>query len=242
VTYDAKQLRQVYDKFCGQAVARCRLTREVVGGQPATESGVRAFAQHHLHIPEGPELDAAVSRILREEVGEGETTPENGEVKERESYGLNVLRRDEHGPWLGDWMLKAAIKVAASRVGLFQAKRGSKGDMAEMGKVSAWGISAVGPDNQIYLRDESGENPAQTYYEKFMGRVNTPAGAKSIVNDAECAATGSRFEFRFQWYDGKLTENDMVKIFAALPVIGVGSAKALERGKFEIEELTIDMG
>ena len=68
-----------------------------------------------------------------------------------------------------------------------------------------------------------------------------PSGAKSIVNDAECAPAGTTFEFRFQWYHGKLKETDIVQIFAALPVIGIGSVKSLERGKFNIETLEINM-
>ena len=228
-----------YAEYCGEAIAFCRFTREVVGGQPATPDGVRAFALHHLHIPEGQELEDAVKRIMKEEIGERETTPEAGEVKERESYGLNILRRDDFGPWLGDWQIKAALKQAASRVGLFVSKRGSKGDVAEMGKVSAHGISLHGPEFRIHLMNDAGEQPAITTYQKFLGRVNTPSGAKSIVNDAECAPIGTTFEFRFQWYHGKLTEPDIVSIFSALPVIGVGSVKSLERGKFDIEHLEI---
>ena len=239
--YTTSDLRAVYSGYCGVATAKCVLTREMVGGQPATEEAVRAFAQHHLHIPEGTGLDAAVSRILREEIGERDANPGEGEIKERESYGLNVIRRSEFGSWIGDWQLKAAIKQSASRVGLFVSKRGTKGDVAEMGKVSAIGISLHGPEFQIHLMDESGASPVRTTYQRFMGRVNTPSGPKSIVNDAECAPVGSRFEFQFQWYDNKLTENDIVGIFACLPVIGVGSAKALERGKFDIVELTVEL-
>jgi hypothetical protein len=110
-----------------------------------------------------------------------------------------------------------------------------------MGKVSAHGISVHGPEFQIHLIDSESEAPTETEYQKFMGRVNTPSGAKSIVNDAECAPAGSRFSFRFQWYDAKLTEADIVSVFAALPVIGLGSAKSLERGKFDIESLDIEM-
>lgn len=238
-TYTMRDLVKTYEAYCGEAIASCRFTREIVGGQPATPEGIQAFCLHHLHIPEGPELDAAVKRILGEEIGEREVTTETGELKEKESYGLNVLRHDDFGPWIGDWQLKAALKQGASRVGLFVSKRGSKGDMAEMGKISAHGISLHGPDFRIHLMDESGEAPAATIYQKFLGRVNTPTGAKSIVNDAECAPAGTRFEFRFQWYDGKLTEKDIVAIFAALPVIGVGSVKSLERGKFDIERLEV---
>ena len=239
-TYTKQDLSKIYDGYCGEAIVACRLTRQVVGGVPADKEGIKAFVIHHLHIAEGPDADAAVARIMNDEVGERDAVQGEGEIKEKESYGVNVIRRDTAGPWLGDWQFKAALKQAASRVGLFVAKRGTKGDMAEMGRVTAHGVSAGGPEYRIYLMDSTGATPAATYYQKFMGRVNTPNGAKSIVNDAECVSAGSTFGFRFQWYNSKLTETDLLKIFSALPVVGVGSVKSLECGKFDIERLEIN--
>jgi hypothetical protein len=238
--YTQKDLNTTYAAYCGSAVAVCRLTREIVGGQPASDEGIRAFAKHHLKLADD-QIEAAVARIKGEEIGERNTTPEAGELKEKESYGLNVLRHSAFGPWVGDFQLKAAIKQAASRVGLFVSKRGTKGDVAEMGRVTAHGISLHGPEFQVHLIDSDKDGPAVTEYGKFYGSVNTPSGRKSIVNDAEVAPIGSRFSFRFQWYDGKLTEKDIVSIFAAMPVVGLGSAKSLERGKYDIETLDIEM-
>ena len=239
-SYNMKDLTAVYGAYCGSAVATCRLTREIVGGQPASDDGIRAFAKHHLKLADD-QIEAAVARIKDEEIGERNTTPEAGEVKEKESYGLNVLRHSEFGPWIGDWQLKAALKQAASRVGLFVSKRGTKGDIAEMGKVSAHGISLHGPEFQIHLIDSEIDSAARTEYQKFFGSVNTPAGRKSIVNDAEVCPAGSRFSFSFHWFDGKLTEKDIVTIFSALTVVGLGSAKSLERGRYDIETLDIEM-
>lgn len=239
-SYTMKDLNAVYSAYCGSATAVCRLTREIVGGQPASDDGIRAFAKHHLKIADD-QIEAAVARIKGEEIGERDTTPATGEVREKESYGLNVLRHSEFGPWIGDWQIKAALKQATSRLGLFVAKRGTKGDIAEMGKVSACGISLHGPEFQIHLIDAVTDGACATEYQKFLGRVNTPSGAKSIVNDAQTAPIGTRFSFRFQWFDGKLTEKDIVSIFSALTVVGLGSAKSLERGKYEIESLDIEI-
>ena len=237
--YTMQDLSAAYAAYCGSAIAVCRLTREIVGGQPATDDGIRAFAKYHLKIPDD-QIEAVVARIKGEEIGERDKTPESGELKEKESYGLNVIRHSRFGPWLGDFQLKAALKQAASRVGLFVSKRGSKGAIAEMGKVSAHGISVHGPEFQIHLIDSEADAPAKTEYKRFWGSVNTPSGRKSIVSDAEICPIGSRFAFRFQWFDDKLTEADMVSIFAALPVVGLGSAKSLEQGKIEIETLDIE--
>jgi hypothetical protein len=240
-TYTSKDLDQRYEKMTLRVEAHCILKTELVGGVKADPDGVRAFVEHHLKLT-GEEAEAAIKRILLEEIGEKPVAgPEGAELSERLTYGVNVIRRDEAGPWLGDWQCKACLKAAASRLGLFVSKRGSKGAVAEMGLVKAIGASLMTPDRpeRIHLVDDAGKG-AQTYFKKFMGRVTLPTGSVSIVNDAECAPVGSRFSFEFRCQSGKLTEDDLVNIFAAACNIGLGSAKAFERGKFSIERLEIE--
>jgi len=76
-----------------------------------------------------------------------------------------------------------------------------------------------------------------TYFNAFRGRVQSPQGSKSIVNDAECVAPGSRFAFEFRFYPSRIKADDMADIFASAMVIGLGSCKSFERGKFRINEL-----
>jgi hypothetical protein len=239
--YQAKDLEAHFQEMTRRAEAHCVLLTELVGGQSADRDGVAAFVEHHLKLV-GKEADDAVIRIMKEEIGERETTPEGGEVDEKLTYGLSVVRRDLAGPWLGDWMVKACLKAAASRLGLFMSKKGCKGDMAEMGRVRAIGASMATPSNpeRIHFIGEDGASPAPTFYQTFKGRVSTPMGAKSIVSDKECVAAGSRFSFEFRCYDGKLKADDIAKIFAAAMNIGLGSAKAFERGKFRVDTLVID--
>lgn len=237
--YNMKQLEALYQKMTVRAVATCVLRTELVGGVSADEDGIRSFVAHHLKLS-GDEAEAAVHRIMTEEVGERSTTPEGGELDEKLTYGITVIRRDAAGPWIGDWMVKACLKAAASRLGLFVSKRGSKGDMAEMGRVQAVGDSlmTVERPERIHLCGADG-SPAQTYFQEFKGRVQTPQGAMSIVGNKECAPPGSRFSFEFRFYDGKLTPADVANMFAAAQNIGLGSAKAFERGKFAVENLEV---
>ena len=233
--YSPGDLQQRYNTFTERATAHCIFTTELVGGISADEAGIRAFVKHHLHLPE-EQIEAAVRRIMTEEVGERDTTPETGELTEKLTYGVNVFRRSPAGPWIGDWMVKACIKAAASRLGLFASKRGSKGDIAEMGRVAAIGDSFLAPDRpeQIYLVDSAGK-PIQTYYAEFKGRIQGPQGSASIVSHKECAPAGARAHFEFHWYNGKLSHDNIADIFAAAMNIGLGSAKAFERGKFSVE-------
>jgi len=243
-TYTAKELADIYAEGTRLVTARCHFLTRCVGGQPASEGGIRAFAEFHLKLA-GPELDAAVKRIMDEEIGEKDATPETGEVKERESFGVNVVRHCPacRGPYLGNWMVKACLKCAASRLGLFAAKGkiGSKGDLAEFGSVtdlSAQTQPTCSPFHvHVYAAD--GKTPATTYYDRFSGRVNTPQGAKSIVHDSECLPVGATFGIKLRVPRTRLTDEDLARVFAFAQNVGLGSAKALECGKFEIDELVV---
>lgn len=238
--YTTDQLNKLYDGITGRAIAHCRFTRNMIGGMPADEKGIRTFLTVQAKIPEGEALDQAVKRVMGEEVL---TSQPGDELNEVETYGVKVVRKDADGrPWLGDWMLKACLKNAFSRTGLYVSKKGAKGDTAEMGRVVAVDASLLDPTNphKIYIVDDDGA-PAQTHYEQFRGRVSTPLGPKSIVSDVEAIDAGARFCFQFRWYNGKLGEKDIATVFAAAQVIGVGSARAYESGKFTVEHLDIEV-
>jgi len=240
--YTAQILRDTYEEMTAQAIAELTFTTDLIGGQPADRAGIEAFCQHQLKLA-GDELQKAVARILQEEIGEREVAAAEGaELKERESYGVNALRRDPDAcAWLGDWQIKACLKCAASRIGLFVKTKGSKGDLAELGQVRAYGISKGLFPNHIRLITEDGKPYLARAFRRFMGRVNTPQGAKSIVHDSEFAPPGCRLAFEFRFPPGKLTEENIVAIMACAQQVGLGSAKSLECGKFRIDRLVVNM-
>ena len=131
------------------------------------------------------------------------------------------------------------MKQAASRIGLFMAKKGTKGDLAEMGRIRAIGISLGSNPSMIRVVNEDGSLYVGRTFEKFMGRVRGPAGAKSIVHDSEVVPAGCRFAFELRVPRDRFTEEQIASIFACMQVIGVGSAKALERGKFKVNQVEI---
>ena len=248
MTYTQEDLNKRYEGMTGMAQVEAVFVTELVGGQPAEREGVEAFVHHHLKLT-GPEAEQAIARILSEEIDLSKETgvePVTDEVEVRElketlTYGLTVIRRDEHGPWLGDWMVKACLKSAASRLGLFVKVRGAKGDMAQMGRVKAINHSLLTPryPERIHLVNESG-TAAPTVFRTFRGRISGPKGSVSIISDKECALVGARFAFEFRWFDLNLTESQVVDIFSAATNIGLGSCKAFERGKFHIELLDVE--
>lgn len=235
--YSTLDLNKLYEDDTTGFIVEARFVRETVGGQPAGEKGLRAFIAHHLKL-EGEAAEQAYHRIKGDEGVD--ITPPLGEIKEQEVYSLNRIRSNDFGPWLGDWMVKACFKAAATRLGMFMAKRGMKGDVSEMGRVQAYGHSAKGAPQEINLYDEEG-NPATTFYQEFKGKVSTPQGANSIVTTAECAPAGSRFSFTFRYKtNNNVSEMDIARIVAAMQVIGLGSAKSMERGKFEVIRLMVE--
>lgn len=240
-TYNLKELTTRYEGHTASVIAECALTTELIGGMPAERPGVEAFVRFHLKL-EGQQAEDAINRILREEVGEKDVPSETGELQEKLSYGINVIRRDSEGPWLGNWMIKACLKSAASRLAIFTSKRGSKGDLAEMGRLQAVGGSLRQPKapGQIYLLAPDVDGPTQTYFTQLKGRIQSPQGSKSIVTDCECAPVGTRFSFEYRYYPARVKEKEIVDIFAAAMVIGLGSAKAFERGKFAVNTLVFE--
>ena len=245
-TFTADDLVLLYKKMTARATAHCRLTTSLVGGISADRAGIEAFVRHQLKL-EGDAAEQAVNRILKDEIGEHNVTPAEGEVQERLSYGVKVLRRDAFGPWLGDWMVKACIKTAGSRLGYFKTKLGSKGAMVEAGQVRAIDGSLAeqqgefDPPRRVHFYDGTTGQAVQTAFEQIKGRISSPAGAASIVTDCETVPAGSRFSFEYRWFgDSKLKTNDIANIFALAMVIGVGSAKAFERGKFRVEKLEVE--
>jgi hypothetical protein len=238
--FDLTSLQSKYQDMTGEATAFCKLRTTLVGGMPATETGIQAFIRHYLKL-DGEDAAIALSRLTKQEIGKRDIAPPEAELLELSDYNICVIRRSEFGPWLGDWMIKACLKAAASRVGLYVAKKGTKGDIAEMGSVMALGTSLADADNpqQVHLVDAS-DNPAQTSFQEFRGRISTPQGSLNIVNHKEVAPAGTRFAFAFRWYNGKIKENDIANIFAAAMNIGLGSAKSFENGKFSVEDLVVN--
>lgn len=223
--------------------AECVFSTECVGGQPADEEGIRQFVIHHLGITNPDEVQAAVDRIQNEELQD--VTPPEGEIKEEKVYGVRSLRRDSTGVFLGNWMAKACVKVAMSRLGIFQEKRGSKGDVAEVGRVQAWKYSLKDKTKpfQIYcIGPDAEDQPPKTYHKDFMGRVSTPTGPVSIIHKSECLAPGTRFAFEFRFLQNFLDEDDIQDVLAFMMTIGLGSARSLERGKFRIENAELELG
>lgn len=243
IEFTGNEIEERYAELTNCLTVECELTTDMIGGQPAGEEGVASFVKYHLKLV-GDEAAQAVQRIMnREGAGQRDTTPPEGEIKEAESYAVNVIRRTEFGPYIGDWMLKACFKQAASRIGLFKKKIGTKGDFAEGGRIHAIRYSRKDDDRKIYLYnyDEEVVSDVQTHFRKFRGKVSTPQGATSIVHDSEVAPAGSRFAFEYRFMAGRTTKDEVMSVLALACNCGVGSAKAFECGKFTVVKASLSL-
>jgi hypothetical protein len=228
-------LEQSYGDMTAGAIFDCTLERALVGGVRADEEGLIEFARAQLKLTDEEEIKAFVQRAQTEEY---DITPDEGEVEEKKEMGLKVMRRTENGFFLGDWMIKANIKAAASRADVFVKKRGSKGDMAEAGRVRAVGESLRDEPWRVYLHN--GAEPIESYYESIPGRVSTPKGPKSIVSHVECLPPGIHFSFEYRFYPKRVSNEDFKKIASLMGNLGVGGARSFERGTFRIDRLEIE--
>lgn len=255
--FTEEELKKTYEDNSVGFIALCEVESPIVGGQPASREAIEAYVEHHLGIADPAELEKAVARILDEEVGEREDKGGNekgeGELDKKLSYGVNVLRKDplDGCRYIGSWMIKAAIKVAMSRYGIFQKKRGSKGDVAELGSVTAHGISEcpakaidsssakidplyAPPHKRVRMMNPDGLPYMGGIYKRIAGHVTTAQGSRSIIQDAEIAPAGTQFEFIFRFKGDKLSVNDMLKVLSSIRVIGLGSARSIGHGEFKI--------
>jgi hypothetical protein len=234
-----EDLDRRYSEMTSRVIVKCQAVTPLVGGVTASETGVRAFIKHHLGITDEAEAQQAFERINREELGERDIAPETGELKEHLTYGINVIRRTQIGPYLGNWMIHANIKTAMSRLSMFADMKGTKGNVVEGGIVRPYGISKRDerPDC-VYLVDSNGE-PATTYFDEFKGRVSSPKGAVSVIHHSECVPAGTLFEYEFAFLRGKLTDADITDWLALSMIVGFGSVKSLGHGKVRILEAEI---
>jgi len=252
--YNVTDLEKLYQENTGSCVCYCTFETESVGGVSPDRKQAESYVKHHLGKFPGldpkneEQVNEAVNRILKEELAlpvSDTVVPleTENELKESSVYSVTSVRRHPvYGPWIGNWMIKAAIKVGASRIGLTTKKRGSKGDIAEAGRVIAIGDSRH-PDaavDQIFVYNEDG-SPVETYYKTFKGSVNTPSGRKSIVQDCECIPAGTRFAFEFRFGRVKLVEKDVAQMMAMTQRAGIGSSRSFERGNFRIDSMEITM-
>ena len=246
-TYTPADLRKaLHDKWGGKlaiATVHLQFTSDLVGSQAGKKPHVEAFVEHHLKLdPKQPTGAAAVARILGEEV---HLDTDEGELQERQSYGLEVLRRlDDDTAWVGTWQVRAMCKQAASRLGIFaeRGKVGSKGDLSEALLVTPDGLSMGSgqyPDQQILILDAEGEPYRKRQYRRFEGSVQTPSGRKSIQHDCEIAPPGCQIHVGLEWPSNRVSAKDMAALWGLAQRIGLGSVKALEQGRFRVVQLTI---
>lgn len=268
--YGKSDLAAMFEGLRERIVVKAQFLREHIGGQPATERGMHDFIHHQMGIdpqfdvkplydkfgrlsngkPTNPEFINTFNRLRQDELmvaklEEGEPKP-GEELIELKVYGVKCIRRDDRGPFMLDHMIKAAFKCAASRLNLYDPKRGIKGDVQELGTVLACGDSLQDPEQpwKIYLRKDG--KPAETYYRRLQGRVQTSQGSRSIQYDAETVGEGTEFSFEFRWLREKMgagwrnkvaKASEILKAISAMPEIGLGSARSMSYGKWEVVEV-----
>jgi hypothetical protein len=233
--YTQKDFTAILDAFRKSIHVQIHFITPLAGGLPGNEEGITSFVQYYLKlIPGTPEFDSCVERIKSAEAGIIDTTPEEGEVEEEKSYSVSIIRRHNEYRWIAEHQIKALLKQAASRLGIFNAKRGSKGDIAEMTAVKAISSSVIDPDAlwQIGICDKNG-HPARSEFVCTKGNVTGPSGKRSIVTYAECIQDGY-LSFDICFPENKLVMKDMLEILAAASQIGLGSKLSIGNGKFEI--------
>jgi hypothetical protein len=184
----------------------------------------------------GEEAEKAFARIRNEEFPkEEEEEAEEGEVKVKKVYSVHMFRRSDKGPFFLGHQVRAVIKQVASRLGFFQKKKGTKGDLSEFGTAVAHGDSLQNPDRPWEIYPRMGKGPATTHFETVSGCVKTPNGKKSITSETEMVDEGAEYEVLFRYpRDCKLTDEDMIKILGGYEAVGQGSVLSKSYGRVQL--------
>jgi len=219
--------------------------RVLAGSQPADDKGLTDFIKHQLGINPDTnprEFNECLARIRNEEIKETDITPAHGEVHEEKVYGVIVFRRSDHGPFILDHQIKALLKAACTRMGVFEKPKGSKGDIVEMSAIVATGASLRNPARpwEVYITDAEGK-PATTHFEIVRGTITGASGQKlSIVHHTEFAPEGSHLDFIVKWAHRKFTADLWPKVIAAAMQIGLGAIKNRQYGRFRVLKMEVE--
>ena len=244
-TYKFSDLEEIIEEERAHAHVKATFAEPCAAGMPCSRKGVEYYVKAVMGIdPEVEEesFNHNVDRILAE-IGEENLEKAEDELSEGRVYDMRFFRRDEErGAYLKGHMVQAMIKNAASRMGVFMSKRGSKGDMSEGARVEATGMSLLNEDNprQVYLVDPLGK-PVQTEFKEMKGSVTSPKGRVSICHHSEMAPIGTRLEFIYSWLPNKVKEKDMLRVLAGCFDIGLGSSRGVQCGRLQIDEVEITM-
>lgn len=210
---DVKERQKpMYDKFKVKLTFRDR----VYGGLPLSKKLVEQYVEAKL----APGDKAFADKFAEETSPKSEAAKELELINETERITTG-FKSDEDGSFIGDYVIKAHLKQAASLLKITQTKRGSKDTVKE-----ALFIKPVA----IHL----GKEPDGT--EEFCGHVMTPTGKRSILKASQYFDKPTiTFEI---WVlnvrNDKFNANDLKMCFEFGQELGIGSNRSFEKGKYDL--------
>lgn len=137
--------------------------------------------------------------------------------------------RDEHGVYMPSICIRAGLKSALSRQGLFMAERGSKGEQQVGFFVTPNRLRLYTPD----LKPWAHTNLADIAVRPIS--VTTPQGRRSAIVGFESAPAGSIIPFTINSVGmGKLTWDDIEKAMLQLQHDGLWASRSQGYGQFKI--------
>ena len=209
---EVRAKKPMYDKFKVTLQFRDR----VYGGLPLSKKLVEQYVEAKL----APGDKAFAEKLAEETMPKDEAAKELEMIEHTERITTG-FKSDEGGCYLGDYIIKAHLKQAASLLKITQQKRGSKDTVKE-------GLY-IKPE-KIYL----GDKPDGT--EEFVGHVLTPTGKHSILKKSQYFDKPKiTFEvWMLNVRSDKFNGDDLHMCFEFGQELGIGSNRSYEKGKFDL--------
>jgi hypothetical protein len=205
-------MSNLYQKF----KVRIKFRNRIYGGIPLSKELIQRYVDAKFP-PGDPQF---VEKLSAEVVPPDDKAREQELVKETESITTG-FKHDAEGYYIGDYIVKAHLKQAASLLRITQKKRGSKDTVKE--------ATFIKPE-KLYLGKEIGG------VDQFCGNVRTPQGDRSILKASQYF---ERPEIEFEvWLLAVRTDKfdaaDLRICFEFGQELGIGSNRTYETGKYDL--------
>lgn len=209
--------KPLYNKY----KVRIKFRERVYGGLPKDPAIMEKYVEAKFKPTDN------FAGKLSDEVKPKSEEEKEQEMQEEQESVTTTFKRDAQGCYLGDYVLKAHIKQAASLLKITQKKRGSKDTVKE----------------GLFVKPEHvslGGEPVGA--ETFVGHVMTPTGKRSIIKASEYF---EKTEIEFELWilnvrmggEKGLGDDDLKLIFEFGQELGIGSNRSFEKGKYDFLSL-----
>jgi hypothetical protein len=195
------------------------------GGVPIEPKAIKKYYKDYLNVSDEI-LDQTLKAMQAPYEKKGDGTEE---LEEKNEAGVYGFRRDEEGPYIRDFMVKACVFHAASTAHFTKKIKFLKNQLKE-------GLVILPAKIRFYRNNKVLVRPDELF--RVQGRVSSPAGFRQIVTWKEAIHNAPTIKFKIRYLDTGIIVPELLKsIMEVAEQVGIGSLKSQDAGKFTVKVL-----